>query len=344
MDARSSLLVSKMARTRQPLSVLLATLVLAACHRDIAETPPPLPAPPLRGAAGDTGLRVMAAELVSARLCEMIRGHFQGLRASGRHDNVTGVLWVRQCTSSSDGTRLSFRLAGDGWQWIEEKKDKGGASFAVKQYVRFRVTANVSGEIDVGYDRSSHVASLWFSPVARPDVTFETIGGVEVDPEGIYSSVLGAVSSLVVSSLVASSPEAQAEAQATSRGTLETKRKFAQGISITVDLCTGLIRSGFGRTVQGTMHPAGVGESQRIWVDLEPGGVIIIGPENAPTAMTVDVAVSSGGVDVALMCNHAAEMIARAFMEGRDPPDVAVLASKDVRGHAMLERVPPNAR
>jgi hypothetical protein len=119
------------------------------------------------------------------------------------------------------------------------------------------------------------------------------------------------------------------------------KRKFAQGISITVDLCTGLIRSGFGRTVQGTMHPAGVGESQRIWVDLEPGGVIIIGPENAPTAMTVDVAVSSGGVHVALMCNDAAEMIARAFMEGRDPPDVAVVASKDVRGHAMLEARSP---
>jgi hypothetical protein len=317
------------------LSVLLGVAVAACRHN--AEKPAPLPTPPLRGAAGSTDLRIMAAELVSARVCDMIRGHFQALYAPGRPEAVTGVLWVRQCTSSSDGTRLRFDLAGEGWQWVKEKKGGGGATFAVEQYVRFRLTASVWGEIDVAYDQSSHVASLWFSPVAEPNVTFATIGGVEVDPEGVWSSVLGAVSSLA-----ASSPEEQAKKQATAEGMREMKRKFAQGISITVNLCTGLIRSGFGRNVKGTMRPPGVGESRQIWVELEPRGVMIIGPVNAPTAMTVDVAVSKGAVQVALVCNDEAETVAQAFMQGRELPVVPELASRDVRDHATLAARSPN--
>lgn len=322
--------VSTVVRATVPLSGLLATVVLAAGWR-VAETTPPPTRQPLRGAAGDTDLRIMAAELVSARVCDMIRGHFHGLHSSDRPEAVSGVLWIRECKSSSDGTRLSFRMAGEGWQWVKEKKGSGGGSFGVEQYVRFRVTASASGEIDVAYDRSTHVASLWFSPVAEPRVTFATIGGVKVDPKGVWSSVVGAVSSLA-----ASSPQAQAEKQATSQGIREMRRKFAQGISITVELCTGLVRSGFGRTVKGTMRPPGVGESKQIQVELEPRGVMIIGPENAPRAMTVEVAVSSGAVHVALVCNRAAEALARAFMKGRRPPELPVLASKDVRGQATL--------
>lgn len=336
MNSSASRLIRKFFRASVVLSVLLG-LVVAACRHEAEKKPAPLPTPPLRGAAGDTDLRIMAAELVSARVCDMIRGHFQGLHAPDRPEAVTGVLWVRECKSSSDGTRLRFHLAGEGWQWVKGKKGAGGATFAVEQYVRFRLTASVSGEIDVAYDNSSHVASLWFSPVAEPDVTFATIGGVDVDAEGVWSSVLGAVSSLA-----ASSPEEQAEKQATSEGIQAMKRKFAQGISITVDLCTGLIRSGFGRNVKGTMRPPGVGESKQISVELEPRGIMIIGPVNAPTAMTVDVTVSRGAVHVALVCNHEAEAVAQAFMKEREPPAVPELASRDVRGHATLEARSPS--
>jgi hypothetical protein len=158
---------------------------LGGCHSDRLDTsssaqatPGPTPPPdptPVRGAAGDDDVRVMLAELASAKACEQIRGHFRALPAAGRPNVVSGVLWIHGCRITNIGTRVKFRLEGSGWQWIDEEKKTAGGTFSVHQYVRFGVVATIGGTLDLGYDPRSHVASIAetgacssYPPAARP--------------------------------------------------------------------------------------------------------------------------------------------------------------------------------
>src|SRR5256885_1907675 len=101
--------------------VLVAVLLGAAsCHRDSERAPAPsaTPAhgvePPIRGAAGDADLRVMLAEMASAKACEMIRGRFIPLRAPDRPGVTSGVLWIRGCEISREGDGPHILFAIDG--------------------------------------------------------------------------------------------------------------------------------------------------------------------------------------------------------------------------------------
>jgi hypothetical protein len=273
----------------------------------------------------------MLAEIVSAKACEAIRGHFQALPASDRPKVMTGTFWINGCHITSDGTKVTFRLKGNGWQWIDEKEKKAGATFAVRQYVRFAVAATIAGTLDVGYDPSSHVASVWFSLTGEPEVQFSPMGQVDVDAQGAWSSILSAAASLV-----ARSPEESAQKDAREQGATMFKKEFADGISVTTDLCTGLVRSGIGQAPRGKMALAGVGETKQIAVELQPGGLMIFGPQPAAKGMTIDLDVSQGQARLALVCNDQAEATSKAFLEGKPLPKLKPLAAKDVRGKATL--------
>jgi len=54
----------------------------------------------------------------------MMRGNYRGLFAQDRPDVVTGVLWIRDCKITNDGTRVRFELAGNGWQWVDQSKHR----------------------------------------------------------------------------------------------------------------------------------------------------------------------------------------------------------------------------
>ena len=100
----------------------------------------------------------------------MIRGGFHGLRAAEHPEVVTGVLWIRECKITNVGPRVTFNIAGNGWSWIDETQPKAGGTFAVRQYVRFSIAATIRGELDIAYDRSTHVASLWFTQFVQTSV------------------------------------------------------------------------------------------------------------------------------------------------------------------------------
>ena len=104
------------------LVLLLALAGTLGCKREESAPPPPPPAahPPIRGAAADADLRVMLAEIASAKACEMIRGQYRGLRAAERPNLVTGVLWIRDCKITNEGTNVTFELGGQGWQWAAQ--------------------------------------------------------------------------------------------------------------------------------------------------------------------------------------------------------------------------------
>lgn len=311
---------------------------LAAAGACQSEAPPPA-APkavaPLRGAAGDSDLRVMLSELASSKACALIRGGFHGLRAPERPDVVTGVLWIRECEITNIGPRMTFEIAGNGWSWIDKTKSKGGGTFAVRQYVRFRIAATIRGELDISYDQEAHVASLWFTPEAAPSVTFKTIGDIEVDSEGVWSSVVGALGTAF-----ATSPEDAALWQATSQGTRDLSAKLADGLAVTINLCTGLTRVHLGRPPRGEMGPANVGETFRVPVELQPDGLMLIGPQLATAGMTLRATATRGAVTLSLACADDAAKVAREFLKGHTKADVETLGSVEVRANAQLEIEP----
>jgi hypothetical protein len=315
-------------------------LVLLGCYRggdhpDGGKPPPPAKQPS-RVAVQDDELRVMLAQIASAKACDLIRGQFRGLRDPARPGTVTGVVWIRGCQITQRGTDVTFRLSANGWQWTAQKTKKAGATFAVRQYVKFGVDATILGKLDLAYAPGTHVLSFWYTPAREPVVTFTPIGGVDVDEQGTWSSIVGALSSVF-----GSSPDKQGQRQATREGTAQFKQQFADGLAVTIDLCSGLSRFGLGRPGTGKMVPPDVGETHRVLAELQPDGLLVFGPYLAKKGLTAHIHVRGGPVKAALHCADDSEDVADAFMHGR-PQAGKPLAAKEVRGEATL-RTPPGS-
>jgi hypothetical protein len=309
-------------------AVAVSVVLVAGCSKS-QDDPPPRPIPravaPVRGAAGDDDLRLLLADLASTRACAMIEGQFRELRSPKDRDVVTGVLWIRGCRITNSGTKLTLHIEGNGWQWAHEKKHRAGATFVVKQYLMYQVSATVPGALDVAYDRGTHVASVWFTPTGTPDIEF-TGGHVDVDRKGPWSSVVGELGSTF-----SDSPEHIAKHQAHGEGTHEFQTQLAEGLAVTIDLCTGLGRFNLGRPPKGAMQPPDAGESMQVPVSLAPGGMVMFGPQPAPHGMTVDVEVKAGPVRVSLACAADASLLAEQYIaSGGEMAAIPLLASSDV--------------
>jgi hypothetical protein len=318
---------------------LAAALACGACRRRDHQDPPP-PAPlavapePLRGAAGDSDLRLMLAELASAKACEMIRGQFRGLRAVERPNVVTGVLWIERCKITNEGTKVTFHLGGRGWQWADKAKKKAGGTFVIRQYVRFAVETAIPGALDIAYDRKSHVVSLWFSP-SDVQVKFTPLGDFDVDEQGVWSSIIGALGSAF-----ASSPEEQANQQARKEGTQNFKQQMADGLSVTINLCSGLSRFNLGRPPKGQMTEPDVGETRKLPVELQEGGFMAFGPQIVGEGLSIRVD-AAGGVRLAVACKAQAEAAAAAFVERQQPPGAGEwLATAEIKNGTGELRIP----
>jgi hypothetical protein len=314
----------------------------AACSRDAhvahVDSAPasaaqvPTAKPVERGAAGDGDLRVMLAEVASAKACELVRGQFRPLRAVDRPEVVTGAMWIRDCKITNAGTNVTFVLSGNGWQWAEQQEHKAGGTFGIRQYVKFGMTATMPGALDVAYGRHDHILSLWFTPAHLPEVTFTPVGGIDVDSKGAWSAVVGALGTLF-----AHSPEALAKGEAKDQGGHELERQLGDGLSVTINLCTGLSRFGLGRHPKGAMDPPDAGETKRVPVELQPGAVMVFGPQLVGEGgFTANVDATNGTVHVELACRDQAEAVAAAYVDGKPLPAIKTLAEKDVTGKDSL--------
>jgi hypothetical protein len=310
--------------------VLAATLSFACSKKQEPAPPPPPPSKPVRGAVGDDNLRVMLAEIASSRACDMIRGSFRALRAEGRHDVTTGVLWMRDCKITNDGTKVTFHLGGQGWQWADKAEKKAGAKFEVHDYVKFNVTAVIPGALDIAYDTKQHVVSMWFSPTKSPDVKFTAIGDVEVDEKGLWSSILGGMSTVV-----AQSPEEQSKDKADKQGTETFQNELARGMTIAIDLCTGYSRFTMGRAPRGELGPADPGESKTKPVEVQPGGMMVFGPYEAPDGMHVKLK-SDGPVRAGIACIDQIYPAVDTFIQESQQPLTKTLAQRDINGDGEL--------
>jgi hypothetical protein len=320
--------------------VVTATAIvfsLGACghaEREVQKDrePPPAAKPVERGAVGDADLRVLLAELASAKACELMRGQFRPLRAPDRPGVVTGALWIRGCEITNVGTKVTFALSGSGWQWAEQEQHKSGGTFAIKQYVKFGMTATIPGALDVAYDRHDHVLSLWFTPAQTPEVEFVPVGGIDVDRKGVWSSVIGALGSIF-----AQSPEHLAKEEAKDQGGHELRKQLSDGLSFTINLCTGLSRFGLGREPKGAMDKPDAGETKNVPIELAQDALMVFGPQLVgPAGFTANVESPNGAVHIDLACRDQAQLLAAAYAEGHPLPRIKTLASADIRGKGSV--------
>ncbi len=293
--------------------------------------PVPVARPAERGAVGDSDLRVMLAGMASMKACELIRGQFRPLHAADRPDIVTGMMWIRDCKVTNVDTKVTFVLSGNGWQWADQRLQKAGGTFAIRQYIKFAMTATIPGAVDLAYDRHDHLLSLWFTPSQLPDVSFSPLGGIDIDTRGAWSSVVGALGTAF-----ARSPESIAKDEAKGQGAHGLEKQLADGLSITIDLCTGLSRFGLGREPKGKMNTPDAGETRRVPIELQPDALMVFGPQPVGEAGFTAKVDAPTGVHVELACRDEAEALAAAYVEGRPLPTIKTLAAKDILHDGVL--------
>lgn len=292
----------------------------------------------------DRNLLLALSRVAGMRVCDRMRNRFRTLTAAGRDNEPasSGTLWIEECVADSQGTRLSMSLGGQGWRWIYRKKRQAGAEFTVGQYVAFAVNIGVEGTIDAAYDPEKDIFNFWYRPSSEPDVSFRPLGDVEVNPEGLWSSVVG-----TAASLVSRSPEARAREQVQSRGRETFKKRFSRGYSATLDFCTGRVDMGFGINAENKEN--GATDSSQLGADgddqageatpayMHPGGLILDGPHDVdPSEFAVTIE-SDGPLDAALICVGEATRLARAFLDDQQLPEVEALTSTQGRSPAELQ-------
>lgn len=318
---------------------IAAALAVAACGSDDKSAPKPKPAKaPVRGAAADDDLRVMLAELASSKACDMIQGSYRGLRGSDDPQTTTGLLAMRECKLVNDGTNVKFTLGGVGWQWADQTKKRAGAKFQLREYVKFHVTAVLQGPLDIAYDREKHIVSIWFSPTKPPDVKFDPIGDVDVDEKGLWSDVVGGLSTVF-----GASPDEQGKKQAKQQGSQEFENQLSDGMTVAVDLCTGYQRFSMGRPPKGDLGPADPGETKDKPVAVAPGGLLVFGPFMAPDGMSVKIN-SNGPLRVGLACEDDVRPAVDAFVAEQPEPAIHTLDQADINGSGALKIKPQKCK
>ncbi len=293
--------------------VLLLAMMIACSSKQEAKQdaapPPPKPEEPLRDAVGDRDVRALVSDLLSGNACKLAANHFSGLKDKVRKTVITGQIWVRDCKVTSHDDEITIAVTGSGWQWAEKSQKKAGGTFAVRQYVKFDISAELTGKIDVAYARENHVASLWFTPVGEPKIAFKPRGEIEVDREGLWSSIIGGAGSVIDSS-----PEEAAQTAAKQEGTKAVAEAAMKGFEVAVDLCHNITRMAMKRLPKGRMPKPSVGEADRVQVEVQNYGVILYGPYDARDGMSVDIEVTGGAARVNLACIKDAEVLADQYL------------------------------
>jgi hypothetical protein len=88
------------------------------------------------------------------------------------------------------------------------------------------------------------------------------------------------------------------------------------------------------------MGVADVGETRRVFVELEPNGVMLIGPQLAGDGMTLRATATRGAAELTVVCAKHAATLASEFMDGRIKSTLPKLGGVEVRTQSRLEIQP----
>jgi hypothetical protein len=209
-----------------------------------------------------------------------------------------------------------------GWTWV----DRESSGFRVRQYLLVDMDAELSVDIDVGYDRARRLATLWMRPPQDGQVTAHVTprGLVTAEATGFFSSVLGGVLPVF-----GASPSDMAREQVADLGSTQLRDRLGGGFTMTyaldrrqVDFMVGALSRGETPErpyPEETTQPWSVNQRSRVW----PGGLDVVGPIDASqAAQGLDLELEEGeGAVVRTVC---AEPLERYFDLRIQAPDRVV--------------------
>lgn len=315
-------------------------LSAAGCSDTAIEEASPV-AEPTRTAVQDRAIRSLMLDAGEGQLCDALAGMLVPLPDSAARSGAAagmnpavGRLWVERCSAERRGEQLVVGLQGRGWIWSDEQRQGPlGTRFAVNGLLRFRVSAEIAGVVDLGYAEGEHLLSIWLTPRQRPTATMTTLGEVPLRPEGGWSGILGAVGEMLGGSLGEQARPAVAQV-----GGALIARRLSRGLTATVDLCTGQVDTVLGALENGVTPRRPFPPDGERWVAnqrvrLHQGTVDIAGPFGEREQQIQVEVVSEAGPDFAarLVCQEQAVGVIESFVAGRPAPLVTELRQQRVR-------------
>lgn len=326
----------------------------------VAEPPPP----PARSAIQDRTMRQLVTDLVAHRVCSELSGDLLGLsgeqpRPGGTRREMRdpmrsgltpkeGRLWVERCETRIVGEetgddQLDVTLGGRGWRWLEKRVQKAGATFDLREYIRFRASINLRGQLDIAYARDRHVVTIWLTPSRRPGVRVTPTLEPEVDARGPWSGLVD----LALGAFTTRDAEDRSETAIREQGSAAAANRLGRGMTLTLDLCTGQLDTTSSPLPAGAVaarpYPARESWVENERVRLRPGGLDASGPFVAgdePVRVEIDVE-QGPSVMARLVCAADAAPAIDAFLSGRRVPEVPARAEMVAAGGATTSLVSP---
>jgi hypothetical protein len=224
---------------------------------------------------------------------------------------IAGRWFVQECSAQSDGENITLNLDGPGWMWVHQN-EKG---FGVHQYVYFRARAAITGALDVVYEESARVASVWITPTSVPNVAFSPLSHVAARAQNPLTRILGGIAPSYVDS--------RTQARAEEVGTQSFYNALVRGTTITFNTASGQMDLLLGQLARGVV-PQRPFPSQK-WLanerqELHAGGLQIAGPYAFTQVAQLDAIVLDGpGIQYAAVCADVAYTAVGQLVSGQTP-------------------------
>lgn len=282
------------------------------------------------GEQGTTGtspddMSVLLVDVIAPHLCESLRGSFVGLPGEGGAsgpasgtDPTVGRWWIRECSASVTDDRLSLSIAGTGWTWV----DRESMGFRVRQYLRFDATAAFRAVMEVGYDRTHRIATIWMRPDQDVTAAVQPRGLVTAEATNAMAGMLGGILELT-----GSSASQRAQQQVSDEGSQRLRERFASGFTVTfamdneqMDFMVGALSRG-----EVPLRPyeaeAGVIWSVNQRMQIWPGGMDVLGPvPEGRGTQALDLELEEGeGLIVDAVCAADFERFYDQSLQGATP-------------------------
>jgi hypothetical protein len=250
----------------------------------------------------------LLVDMVAPRLCDQLRSSFVGLPGDGGHegpaagtDPTVGRWWIRECSASVSGDMLSLRIAGTGWTWV----DRESMGFQVRQYLRFDSAAAFTARMEVGYDRTARIVTVWMRPEGEVVATVEPRGLVEAHATNALSGMLGGLLDLT-----GSGASDRARATVAEEGSQRLRERFGAGFTVTYAMDTEQMDFMVGALDRGIIPERPyAAETGVVWsvnqrLTVYPGGLDVLGPlPTGGASQAVDLELEEGeAVTVDAVC------------------------------------------
>lgn len=290
---------------------VIASALLAGC----GEAAPKLASAPERSAAANPDIRRMVLDAAtSGETCQKLRDRFIGLRAKGPsgaaagNTRIVGRWWIRGCEVRAIGDHLALRLSGPAWYWVDQAK----SGYALHQYVYFDVDATMRGALDIGYDPSARLASIWFTPTDPSQVLLRPLTTLDLHAQNFFAWLL----------LPFARP--RANGMVVAQGEKQFRDRLDEGVTMTValrtdrqvDLLLGQLARG-----QAPERPFAPGVPWLVneRLELHNGGAQVEGPFPAERTSLDDVVEAGAGVDYSLVCERDLQIAFNSVSSGQVP-------------------------